>query len=214
MEGFMAEKNFSELRLREKETRRLMLLQIAEDILHENCLEDVTIRNVAKKAGLSTGAIYMYFQSKEELLLAVLIRNLKKLKTELESFKDADDPPKALKAMALAYRNYFINYGTYIDVFKHLTETDKNSVISQESMNELLETLGTIFKVIEDVAESTNIEKYTKGIPTSRLVPMAWSIVHGVSQITLSTPRGETVGFDFDQVIDDFIYLIFQDRKK
>jgi hypothetical protein len=43
---------------------------------------------------------------------------------------------------------------------------------------------------------------------------MVWSIAHGVSQITLSTSRGEAVGFDFDQVIDDFIHLIFKERKK
>ena len=210
----MTVKAFNELKVKEKENRKLVLLQIAEDILHENCIEDVTIRNVAKKAGLSTGAIYMYFTSKEELLLAMLIKNLKNLQSEMESIKDKDNPAKALKSMALAYQDYFINYGKYVDIFKHLTEREGKDIISQDHKNELLETLGGIFKVIEEMASGVKFKKYIRGIPPRRLVPMVWSIAHGVSQITLSTSRGEAVGFDFDQVIDDFIDLIFKERKK
>jgi AcrR family transcriptional regulator len=210
----MAEKAFNALKVKEKENRQLILLQIAENILQENCLEDVTIRNVAKKAGLSTGAIYMYFTGKEELLLAMLIKNLKNLQSELASLKDTDDPAKALKAMALSHRNYFMNYGKHIDVFKHLTEKKGKEIISPAHKTELLETLGSIFKVIEEMAAGKKFKKYTGGLPPSRFVPIAWSIAHGVSQITLSTARGETIGFNFDQVIDDFIYLIFKDRKK
>ena len=210
----MTVKAFNKLKVKEKENRKLVLLQIAENIFHENCIEDVTIRNVARKAGLSTGAIYMYFTSKEELLLAMLIRNLKKLQSEMESIKDKDDPAKALKSMALAYQDYFINYGKYVDIFKYLTEREGKDIISQDHKIELLETLGGIFKVIEEMASGKKFKKYTRGIPPRRFVPMVWSIAHGVSQITLSTSRGEAVGFDFDQVIDDFIHLIFKERKK
>jgi AcrR family transcriptional regulator len=205
----MSVMSFKDMRLKEKENRKLTLLQIAENILHENCIEDVTIRSVAHKAGLSTGAIYMYFTGKEELLLALLIRNLKKLQAEMESIKEKNDPAKELKAMALAYRSYFINYGKYIDIFKHLTEKEGKDIISPDHKNELLETLGGIFKIIEEMADGEKFKKYTRGIPPGRLVPMVWSIAHGVSQITLST-RGEAVVFDFDQVIDDFINLFFQ----
>ncbi|HNZ64862.1 MAG TPA: TetR/AcrR family transcriptional regulator [Smithella sp.] len=210
----MTEKKFTEIKLKEKENRRLALLQIAENILHENCLEDVTIRNVADKAGLSVGAIYMYFTSKEELLLAILIRQLKKLQSELESLKDIDDPLKALRAMALAYRDYFTNYGKYIDVFRHLTEKEGKELISQDNKNELLESLGAIFAFIEELVSNEKFIKYFKGIPPRQVVPMVWSIVHGVSQITLSTTRGETVGFVFDQVIDNFIHLISEGCNK
>jgi hypothetical protein len=146
--------------------------------------------------------------------LAVLIRNLKKLQSELKALKDTDDPATSLKAMALAYRNYFINYGKYIDLFKHLTEKEGKELVSPNHKEELINTLGDIFTVIEEMAASKKMKKYTRGIPPRRFVPMFWSIAHGVSQITLSTSRGEAVGFDFDQVIDDFIHLIFKERKK
>ena len=73
----MAEKIFDQLRQKEKETRKLAIIDVAEGILHKKGLDAVTIRNVAKEAGLSSGAIYMYFKNKEELLLCMLIQNLK-----------------------------------------------------------------------------------------------------------------------------------------
>ncbi|MDI6742316.1 MAG: TetR/AcrR family transcriptional regulator [Smithella sp.] len=210
----MTVKVFDELKIKEKENRKLIILQIAEEILHENCIEDVTIRNVALKAGLSTGAIYMYFASKEELLLSMLIKNLKTLHSELETLKEIDDPAKVLKAMALAYRNYFINYGKYIDIFRHLTDKEGPEAIGQDHKEELHNTVGSILKFIEEMAAGEEIKKYTGGIPPGRLVPMVWSIVQGVSQVTLSTTSGKAFGFDFDQVIDDFIDLVFLKPKK
>ena len=209
----MTVKAFHELKSIEKENRKQVLLQIAEDIVHENSLEEATIRNVAQKAGLSAGAIYIYFKSKEDLLLAILIKNLRKLQSEIETLKDKNDPVKALRAMALAYRNYFINCGKYVDIFRHLTEREGKELISEKNKIELLETLGGIFRVIEEMAAWDNVKKHTKGISPQRLIPIIWSIALGVSQMTLST-HGEVTGFDFDQVINDFIYLIFEKQER
>jgi AcrR family transcriptional regulator len=199
---------FDKLRIEEKKNRKLMILNIAEAILHEEGLNEITIRKVAEKAGLSIGAMYLYFKNKEELLLFILIHKLKVLHSEFETCVTIPEPSAAMKAMALVYRNYFLNYGQYIDLFKYATESEEDRYIDPELMSELRDVLAMIFGTIERMAGAEKIQKHLRGIPPSRIVPILWSLVHGISQITLSTPRGKAAKFDFDQIMDDFINLL------
>ncbi len=56
----MDKKIFQELRIKEKEIRKLAIVEVAESILHEKGIEAVTIRNVAEEAGLKSGPMYAY----------------------------------------------------------------------------------------------------------------------------------------------------------
>jgi AcrR family transcriptional regulator len=200
---------FDKVRLEEKENRKLIILQITESILLKNGIDEVTIRNVAEKAGLSTGSIYLYFRNKEELLVSLLIQKLKILHIEIEAFRDVSKPAELFRSIARAFSAYFIKYGQYIDLFRYAKEgQQKDKIIDMQLMNELADTLSIIFKTIEQMISAGKIFRDLKGIPAHRIVPVLWSLALGVSQITLSSTRGESVRFDFDQVIDDCIRLL------
>jgi AcrR family transcriptional regulator len=57
------------------ENRRNQLLDIALNLFAEQGIENVTIKDISKKANASQGLIYYYFTSKDELLIAVLQHN-------------------------------------------------------------------------------------------------------------------------------------------
>ena len=46
------------------------------DILKDNPIEDVTMRNIASKAGVTTGAIYHHYKNKDELCFDVMKNSL------------------------------------------------------------------------------------------------------------------------------------------
>ncbi|MBU3088815.1 TetR/AcrR family transcriptional regulator [Clostridium gasigenes] len=48
------------------------IIEGAKKIISENGINGATIRGIAKEAGLSTGAIYHYYSSKEEILYDVM----------------------------------------------------------------------------------------------------------------------------------------------
>ena len=60
----------------EKRLRRVALLNAAARLFSERDLDALTMADVARATGLAKGTVYLYFPSKEELLLAVHERNI------------------------------------------------------------------------------------------------------------------------------------------
>lgn len=56
------------------DARRNQILDAATTVFAEKGFHDATIRQVAKKAGIADGTIYLYFKNKDDLLLGILNR--------------------------------------------------------------------------------------------------------------------------------------------
>ncbi|MGH2569187.1 MAG: TetR/AcrR family transcriptional regulator, partial [Bacteroidota bacterium] len=61
---------------REKEHRREEILNAAQRVFFEKGLQTATMDEIAEVAELSKGTLYLYYKSKEDLYLAVMIRGL------------------------------------------------------------------------------------------------------------------------------------------
>ena len=60
------------------------LLDAASSLLAERQVTAVTARDIARRAGLSDGVLYNYFEDKPELVLAALTRSFEQLAAELD----------------------------------------------------------------------------------------------------------------------------------
>jgi len=58
---------------REKEQRRAAILEAAREELKQNGYSGMTIENIAKRAELAKGTIYLYFKDKEDITNTMLI---------------------------------------------------------------------------------------------------------------------------------------------
>ncbi len=91
-----------------RDLRRSLLIKAAKRIFNAVGLEGATMRAIAAEAGCSTGAIYPYFQGKEELYAAVLAESLSALKLEVTSALDdaalTERPQAGLRAFFDYYR--------------------------------------------------------------------------------------------------------------
>lgn len=205
----MAEKIFDQLRQKEKEIRKLAIIEVAEGILHEKGLDAVTIRNVAKEAGLSSGAIYMYFKNKEELLLCMLIQNLKILKTDMQSAMDSTNPIDIIKKMGYHYKQYFARFGKYINILGFTVKQDSNfESLSTLLIDELEKALADVLEIVQTALATHEVDGVLKGLPPERGVPVLWALIQGIVQITLPSPRSEKTSFEFDQLMDDVTTLL------
>jgi TetR/AcrR family transcriptional regulator len=70
----------SERKEREKVQRQELIVEAAEKVFLSKGFESSTMDDVGKQAELSKGTLYLYFKSKEELLLAIHHRSLIGLK--------------------------------------------------------------------------------------------------------------------------------------
>jgi AcrR family transcriptional regulator len=81
------------------DTRRAFVLDAARAVFEEAGLEGASIREIAKRAGYTPGAIYSYFPSKESIYAALLTEALDRLKLAVMSAKPA---PAAFNGLTLS----------------------------------------------------------------------------------------------------------------
>lgn len=60
----------------QKEQRREAILGAAADLFRERSIADISIGEVAERAGLAKGSVYRYFTTKEEVFLALFLQAL------------------------------------------------------------------------------------------------------------------------------------------
>src|SRR5215208_7315836 len=90
------------------ETRRALVLDAARAVFEEHGIEGANIREIAKRAGYTPGAIYSYFDSKEAIYGALLSESLDRLNTSVQASVPGDETAGALlKAKAQGWFGFY-----------------------------------------------------------------------------------------------------------
>lgn len=90
------------------ETRRALVLDAARAVFEEHGLEGASIREIARRAGYTPGAIYSYFESKEAIYGALLGESLDRLNQAVQQARAADAGAAAvLRAKALGWFGFY-----------------------------------------------------------------------------------------------------------
>lgn len=80
---------------RKGDLREAAILDAAEAVLDREGVESVTVEEIAKGAGISRGAFYFYFGSKEDVLTALVARTMDTLLNDAAwAAEDVDAPPE------------------------------------------------------------------------------------------------------------------------
>jgi len=78
----------------ERQARRRRIQRVARKLFADRGFQRTTIEDVARRASLSVGAIYLYFRSKEELYVSLLQDNLLTLHKELVRVRRGEGTPR------------------------------------------------------------------------------------------------------------------------
>jgi AcrR family transcriptional regulator len=111
-----------ERRLRDKIRRSNEIIDAAEKVIFEKGIQNATMDEIAQEAELGKATLYGYYTSKEEILLAIRERALKKLG---EMFENCISEHKSgyaqIKAIGMAYFRFaqdFPNYYKFVSFFE------------------------------------------------------------------------------------------------
>ena len=113
------------LRGQKKGKRRLLMLEIARNIIAAKGLRSLKVRDVAEAAGCSIGSVYNEFGDFDGLILTLNRETVQALTARLEAVP-ADDPVRQLHGLAEAYLAFAAEHANLLrSLFEHRMEGDR-----------------------------------------------------------------------------------------
>ena len=146
----------AERRAREKAQRRREILDAARREFFERGFHHPTVDDVAARAEVSKGTIYLYFESKEEILAHLLLEGLDLLVSEMQAGcgpVSAAQPECSLESLANTYLQFCQSHPNYFRLIMAFDrgrfEESISSELHQQVMNRSMEGLGLLAETVE-----------------------------------------------------------------
>jgi AcrR family transcriptional regulator len=165
------------------------LIQAGVEILASEGLGGLSLRKVAKQAGVSHAAPYSHFADKQALIAAISTEGFKQLYVQIESVKavQAGSPPDLLVETAWAYFQFALNEP---DRFKLMF----SSVLEKEKdYPDFVESSQQNFQQVVRVVEICQQAGILKPGPPELTAVSVWGAVHGLAMLVLEGQVSHTV---------------------
>lgn len=156
---------------------RQVLLDDAVEMINEIGISKVSLRSLAKKAGVSHNAPYMHFKNRDALLAAIAQMGFQQLKvaTEEGAFDAATSWREQLKQGCAAYVKFSVENPALFRVMFMEHDAERFPEYAEDSMQAL--------KVLEDmIAVGQDLGEVEPG-ETALYTNFVWSMLHGVSVV-------------------------------
>ena len=157
---------------------RQTLIDVSVDVIARQGLDALSLRALATRAGVSSGAPYHHFADRGQLLAAIAQDGFERLNQAMlhEGSAHLADPIARLSAIGQAYVQFAVAHpGHFRVMFRDNSPAGRNPALSAASRQAYL----LLAQVIEDCQRAGRA-------PTGELTPLvltAWSLVHGLATL-------------------------------
>lgn len=164
---------------------RRTLLEASIELISERGLDALSLREVARRAGVSPAAPYHHFPTREQLLVALAIDGFGMLGQAMQSANDAAASGGAIARLVVIGEAY-VRFA--LDHPAHFRLMFRPSLVARDALPEG-GAPGQSFRLLLDVVSEVLADaRVGKGIDQRGLTLMAWSIVHGAAELLLDGP--------------------------
>ncbi|MCP4603526.1 MAG: TetR/AcrR family transcriptional regulator [Proteobacteria bacterium] len=184
----------------EIESTREKILETALDIIIDEGFNNLSIRKIASRLGITATTIYNYYKNKDELNLMIRMRGFEKLYDLMtERSEPFDEIGDQFKAMIRGFIEFGVTYASYYDIMFNLhtpkyldyVGTDMEQIAHKEKES----SVRCLALFIEPISAYFPGKGEKKDQFVSYQVVKYWSDLHGL--ITLYNSRL------FHEVMDD-----------
>jgi len=173
---------------------RPALLKAAVRLIKESGLEGFTLREVARRAGVSHNAPYRHFRNKNELLAEVAVEGFEQLR---QAMLEAAEPEES--AVGRLGRSGWAYVAFALRSREHFTVMFETPLAKADYPN-LEAAAGQAFQTLVTFVQACQEDLSLPHIDTERAALLAWAQVHGIAKLALT---GQ-LPFRSDQEVLDF----------
>ena len=130
---------------------RERILNAALEVFAEKGLHGATVVEIAKRAGMTGGALYRYYPSKEEIFKAVIEQHSVAF-TALEMLRDLMPELKPVTALKFIAQGMFLYFASNVDFIRvAVSESLRDPELSRPFFNKMLEPSSEFVKSCIDL---------------------------------------------------------------
>ena len=180
---------------------RQTLLREARASLKEKGVDKLSLREVARNAGVSHAAAYHHFKDKTALVAAVAVAAFGELEAVMQAVPRDDDTPERLEALMRGYVTFALDYP---DEFRLMFSPQLRS---DEVRTEVESAGRATYALIVGTLASLKAEGRLKPADPERAAITAWSAAHGLAALMLDGPlyRNAQTGADREALISSSV---------
>lgn len=187
------------------EAKKKQILDIAETIITEEGIENLSVRKIAARLNQTPGILYHYFKDKEAVMAAIVERGYQEILAVIREKAKDTDPAVRLRNGLAGYLRLMIQKR---DIFLLLMQSKDTAI--QERVNILCpgtgdkkESIGSLCATLREGVESGCF----RDVKIELRAQVIWSGAYGlISRIVTEQPSGEQtehlIGEYLDMVLD------------
>ncbi len=183
------------------------ILEVSRILLVKDGFGKMSMRKIAKRAGVSATSIYLHFQNKDELLLALIESSIAKLAAALEEdLSDSDDSITKLEKMARSFVDFALENPQEYEII-YMVRPEEMPKFPKEKFQQIRKIYKMLANIIGE-GKRTDVLKVDDPLMSAYMV---WAQLHGVASVIISKrldtriPTEEFVNQAVDHIIQGFI---------
>lgn len=184
---------------------RAQILDASVTLIEEKGLGALSMREVARRAGVSHQAPYHYFADRQAILAAIAGEGFRRLSAALEPAVASKRKPVArLELGGRAYVAFALSQPGYFRVMF------RPELVALENYPDALASAQEAFARLESLVAGVVEAGVIEPSHAPGLVTVAWSFVHGLSSLVLDGPLSGATALDGGSAVIDAAFRAYR----
>lgn len=154
----MSSPTFASLKAEEKDARRRLILDSSRELFSKKDFRSVTVREIAKMAGVSIGTIYNYYENIDDLFLDIFIKSGEEV-TRLLDEKTGAMAQTSLVPLCEAYISFLNENMTFFKMMGHFM---LNGGLCSKASGKLNQIMRPLMDRFENILISVGVSNETR----------------------------------------------------
>ncbi len=203
----------SNRREREKAQRREDILQAAREVFMNGSPFRGTIDDVAARAEVSKGTVYLYFESKEVILALLLLEGLDVLLARFEkAYAPHQNLPanRRLKRLASAYFQFCREFPAYFRLMIAFDRGQFRESIPTDQYQQVFESSKRILQFVAQALQQGIDEDEFQAVNSWHTTGVLWASLNGVLLLTDHPLRRELVDMPVETMFQQTLGILLK----
>lgn len=171
----------------EKAQRRNAILTSAKELFYEKGFQNTTVEQIAEAAELSKGTVYLYFGSKDELYVTVVLESIQIVEKTLHGIMDSGSAIREKgKALFLAFAEHCMSNREYFHMTQYFLTDSARRNLPRELIERVSSHMGQLLEFVAGlVEEGQNAGLIRADVDPYMFALIAWRTATGLLDLAV-----------------------------